>query len=369
MSLSDFKSQFSNTAGWIHFNNSGQAPIPQQTKNIMSSWLDRLRAEGAHCSQQGWSQTESTRQKLAHFIGATPEELAFFPTTAAALSQAAFSVPLGPNDEIITWDQEYPSNFYPWRVRAEKAGAKLVQLASVNWNTPFEKVIEAVNERTRVIAISWVQYQTGAICDLKKISEFLRGRDIWLIADVIQGVGVYPFNFKDCGFDIICGGSHKWLCSSYGAAFMAIRQERLPQLEPIAVGAMTYGTPDTQKSFSISTRADAKKFEPGSKAMLEIIGLGATLDLLNTTGISIIHNEACRLADLLRQGLLKQGYRLNCQRGPIVNFTASDKVMNEMQNAKISFAPRGPGIRISLHAFNQDSEVEKLLQITAGNSN
>ncbi|MFN7729134.1 MAG: aminotransferase class V-fold PLP-dependent enzyme [Bdellovibrio sp.] len=95
--------------------------------------------------------------QLARFIGADTSEVAFFQTTAAALSQAAMGIPLASGDEILTWDQEYPSNFYPWRMPAEKSGAKLIQVESENWLTPAQKILDRVTAKTKVIAVSWSQ--------------------------------------------------------------------------------------------------------------------------------------------------------------------------------------------------------------------
>lgn len=368
MKAEDFKKHFYSGSEYIHLNNSGQALVPDVYLNSMKHWLERFYREGAHCSMEGWGQTEVTRKKLARFIGADPAEVAFFPTAASALSQAALAIPLKKDDEILTWDQEYPSNFYPWRLAAEKSGARVIQLASENWQTPAQKILDRVTAKTRVIAVSWVQFQTGAVTDLRALAEALKGRGIWLVADVIQGVGVRPFHFHESGFDIICGGSHKWLCAGYGAAFMAIRHERMPQLAPLEVGAMTYGTPDTEKSFSIEPRTTAQRYEPGSKSMFEVIALGETLDLFSEFGVPNIFREACRLADLLREGLKAKGYAVFSPEGPIVNFGPKPggelpELAAVLNRHQVSFALRGPGVRLSVHAFNQDREIARVLEL------
>lgn len=369
MSLLNFKKQFNQNSEFIHFNNSGQAPIPEVYRDKAVNWLDRFYREGASCSMEGWGQVEVTRKKLAAYIGCQTEELSFFQTTASAISQAALSIPLSPGDEILTWDQEYPSNFYPWRIAAEKAGAKVIQVSSIDYKTPAEAILKSVTTKTKVIAISWVQFMTGAVTDLKKISSALANQDIWLVADIIQGVGVKPFNFVESGFDIVCCGSHKWLCSGYGAAFWAIKSERCEQLIPLEYGAMTFGNPDTPKSFSIPMKKTAIKFEPGSKAMIEIIAMGETLDLFNKTGIESINFEACRLADLLRTGLNNLNVKnFLPHEGCIVSFSAGSadkdlKIATALAENKISYAVRGPGIRLSLHAFNTDEEVNKALKV------
>lgn len=370
MNIEDFKKHFYAGSEYVHLNNAGQALIPDVNRDCAQHWLDRFYTEGANCAAEAWNELEVVRQKLAHFAGADLEEVAFFQTTASALSQAAFSIPLQMGDEILTWDQEYPSNFYPWHLAAQRASAKLVQVESENWQTPVQKILDRVTARTRVIALSWVQYQTGAVTDLQRLSQELRDRKIWLVADVIQGLGVRPFDFHESGFDIVCGGSHKWLCSNYGAGFMLVKKEKLELLEPVEVGAMTYGDPDTPKSFTITAKKNASKFEPGSKALIEFLAMGATLDLLEKVGTEKIFSEACRLADRLRQGLRARGQEIYSPEGPFVNFAPKTKIeletiCRDFESARVSFAKRGPGIRLSVHGFNRDSEIERVLALVA----
>lgn len=314
----------------------------------------------------GWDQTEVTRRKLAHFIGADGDEVSFFQTTASALSQVALGLTLSPSDEILIWDQEYPSNFYPWNRAAEKNNAKLIQVESENWQTPVKNILNRVTKKTRVIAVSWVQYQTGAVTDLQALSAALKGRNIWLVADVIQGVGVRPIDFHQSGFDVFCGGSHKWLCSSYGAGYMAIKKARIPELAPYEVGAMTYGNPDTVKKTTNLPKPDSSRYEPGSKAMVEVIAMQASLDLLQSCGIENIFNESVRLADLLANGLRDHYQVIN--NGPIVNFAPENPaelnaIIKKLDEAKVSYAKRGPGIRLSVHAYNRDSEIERVVNL------
>ena len=368
MTIDEFKSHFYQGQDFIHLNASGQALIPDVNRDLHKHWLDRFYREGASCAMEGWAQTDVVREKLAKLIGAHTEEVSFFVTTASALSQAALGIPFQAGDEILTWDQEYPSNFYPWRVAAERSQAKLIQVESENWQTPAEKILSRVNSKTKAVAVSWVQYQTGAVTDLKKISEQLKGTGVWLIADLIQGVGARPFNFHESGFDIVCGGSHKFLCSNYGASYMAVRKERAPQLQPIEFGAMTYGDPDTTKSFTIPTKTNGYRYEPGSKPMMEVIALGATLDLFTAIGVSNIYREGSRLAARLAQGLKEMGFPVLSPEGLIVNFaphsaTQLTTIVQALNTNKVSHARRGPGIRFSTHGYNRDEEMDRVLEI------
>jgi selenocysteine lyase/cysteine desulfurase len=146
---------------------------------------------------------------------------------------------------------------------------------------------------------------------------------------------------------------------------MLVKKERILQLTPIEVGAMTYGNPDTLKSFTLEPKTTAHRFEPGSKAMLEVIAMGEVASLLQSVGIENIFAEACRLANLLRLGLKQRGYSLNCVSGPIINFTGVDipLIEKKLTEARIAYVKRGPGIRISTHAYNRDEEINYFFKV------
>lgn len=365
MTIDQFKTHF-HQSKFIHLNNSGQALIPDLNRDLAVHWIDRFYKEAAFCAIEGWNQTDVTRNRLADFIGAAADEVSFFQTTASALSQVALGLPLKAGDEILTWDQEYPSNYYPWRVAADRSGARLIEVASDNWETPVKKILSRVSEKTRAIAVSWVQYQTGAVTDLKELSSALKKENIWLVADVIQGVGVRPINFEDTGFDVLCGGSHKWLCSGYGAGYMALKKSRMQQLAPHEVGAMTYGNPDTEKKADNLPKNDSTRYEPGSKSIIEIIAMQGSLELFSQCGIQTIFTEASRLAGRLSAGLT-QKYNV-IQNGPIVNLAPKNmsqlnSIMQKLTEANVSFAKRGPGVRLSVHAYIRDSEIDYVLNL------
>lgn len=370
VNITEFRGHFLKDEKYIHLNNAGQAPIPDLYMQKATEWLERMALEGAFMGPQGRLEVEVTRNRLAQLIGAKPEEIAFFQTAASALSQAAMGIPLKADDEIITWDQEYPSNYYPWLRAAERAQAKLVIVESKNWMTPYQAILNAVTPRTRIIAVSWVQYLTGAVTDLPSLAEELSRQDIWLVADVIQGVGVRPFDFRKSKFDIVCGAGHKWLCSGFSAGYMAIREDRMDQLDPIQYGAITYGTPDTPKGASGAFRPTAQRYEPGTKSFLDLIAMGASLELLQSKGLSSIYREATRLAERLRVALKEMGFQLFCSGGPIVNFAPTqahelNTIISQLTEHHIGFAARGPGIRLSPHAFNTDEDIDQVLRVLA----
>jgi selenocysteine lyase/cysteine desulfurase len=237
--------------------------------------------------------------------------------------------------------------------------------------TPVERLVERFTDHTRVVAISWVQYQSGAVTDLARLAAACRARGIWTVVDGFQGLGLYPCELDRWGIDVLCTGSHKWLAGPVGVGILAVRRDRLPALRPLVIGAHTYGTCDDPTSAACTLRRDADRFESGSRQVLDILALEASAQLFLETGIGNVLGEVRRLAGILREGLLALGFPVVSPGDPpyggIVTFSPTGRgrtvawAAQRLREARITFAPRGPGIRLSPHAHNTDDDIARAL--------
>lgn len=355
----------------ILFNNAGVAPMCTVAETAVQQVCLSL-TKGWFALGQAFALYEKSRGLFARLVCAKPEDVAFFQTCAAAISQVALGLPLRPGDEIVTVDQEYPSNAYPWHVAARRAGASVRTVSSdADFSLPTARVCEAIGPQTRVVAVSWVQFQTGAVLDLRQISRVCRSRGAWLVVDAIQGLGVLPFDLTALGVDAVCGGSHKWLCGPLGLGFLALAPGRASQLAPLLHGAMTYGTPDDMVDPAREPKPDARRFEPGSPLLLPGVATAACVERALTFGIDTLHHAALAQADQLIVGLRARGAHLLLPRGtalrcPIVTFVPTgsvDGLAARLAAHKIAFARRAGGIRLSPHAFNSTTDVEHFFSI------
>src|SRR5688500_10010408 len=123
MSVIRFKKAFHTSAAGLHFNNAGLCPISAPARKAIHYWADRLYREGYSTNDEYLEEVENSRTKLATLLGCNSGQVAFFQSTAFAISQIAFGMKLSPGDEIIVWDQEYGANLYPWQSAAFLAGA------------------------------------------------------------------------------------------------------------------------------------------------------------------------------------------------------------------------------------------------------
>ena len=241
--------------------------------------------------------------------------------------------------------------------------------------TPVEALLERITSNTKIIAVSWVQYRTGAITDLEVLTKTAHARGIFVCADIIQGAGVQPFDFHEIGVDAACGGSHKWMCSPMGVGFLLLREEHIARLQPVCVGAMSYGTGEELSSATRELRSGINRFEPGAKNRLDIAALGRVQSAsFSVTGISAIYKEAESIAGRLREGLRELGYPAAFRRRAArsLQFRTNKRSLAAQfhrrnrpplyRKKRISFAKRPPGIRLSPHAFTQASEIDSVLK-------
>lgn len=379
--LALFKEQFYKSS-IVHLNNAGLQPISAPAQNKITYWAKRFYEEGFKTDSDYMADVKNTRVQLAKLIKCRSEEIAFFSSTAGAINQVAFSCGLQENDEVLMWDQEYSSHLYPWKAACDQAKAKLVLVESEhNLATPTEKYKAQINPKTKVLALSWVQFQSGAMmAELKELIRFAKAKNIYVFIDVMQGLGFLDFDLWSEGVDAVMGGSHKWLVSPVGVGFLAIKNELSLKFKPRVIGAYTYGTCDDPSDFECEPKRDASKFEPGSKQVLEITALGASLELLHEVGLSTIREEAFRLREFLKKHIQDLNFEIvepvfNEQiihQSQFVNFKFSalqlknlnltqvealKKLSVYLNSKNILHALRGPGLRFTTQAFNTDEEI------------
>lgn len=368
--IEKFKASFYQGSERIHLNNGGLAPITIQARDKTLYWAERFFQEGFYTDHDYMNDVLHARKSLATLIGCNFSEIAFFQSTAGGVSQLALEFPLDEGDEVITWSEEYASNLYPWQEACKRKKAKLIMVDSKeNLETPYELLVEKITPKTKVIAVSWVQFLTGARTNLEALGKITKEKNIFLFVDVMQGLGLHPFDMKKWGVDALAGGSHKWLFSPVGVGFLAVDQKHMSKIKPHNIGSSTFGTCDDPTDLICEPKIDALKFEAGSKQVLEITALGASIDLILKTGVEAIEKETLRLSSYLRAGLEKKGYKVhspftsNNHQSAMVNFIPNDKTISSLQALPCNFAIRGPGIRLTPAAFLNEAIIDRVLAV------
>jgi selenocysteine lyase/cysteine desulfurase len=188
--------------------------------------------------------------------------------------------------------------------------------------------------------------------------------------DGIQALGQLPFDFNSLPVDFIAGAAHKWMASLLGQGFFAVKPELMKHLKPLQVGAGTFSGWGRDSDPLAKMVETASRFEPGGLAFAALFGLDSAVELLLETGVTEIEGEIARLSGILREGILALGVPLSTprdQRGGITSFILEQdretRFLRACRDAGIAIMKRGDFIRISPHAFNEDFEIARVLEI------
>lgn len=370
--LQRFKDEFSDRVG-IQFSCAGLSPISRSAAMEISRITTVLQTTSGLADAELVPLIKQTRDALSLLIDAPADQIAFAPNCATALSQIAFGFPLTSSDTVVTIDQEYASNFYPWKVACDRTGAKLVTVQSRGHRVTADDVIAAVKPGTKLVGVSWVQFQTGTMLDLKRLGDHCRSVGAFLAVDGIQGVGQLPISFRNLPIDFLVAASHKWVCGPLGQAFFAIRPELMEKVAPQAVGSITFNRAGTFADPSAAMESTARRFEAGGYNFLALAGLRVAVQLLTDTGIDHIAAEIASLTQLLRRGLQERGIELatpSDQPGGITSFELpmqwEANLLVRCRDEQIAIARRGPFIRTAIHAFSGEDEVLRFLAVLEG---
>lgn len=371
MLLAEYKALFCR-GKHIHLNNAGLSPISKPVKDEIDHWSQRFYEDGFHSDADYKKRMEWSRGQIAKLVDCEVDEVAFFQSCAWAVSQFAFGINLQKDDEVLVFEQEYSSNLYPWQSACKKAQAHLKILESgPSLEVPLDQILKNISAKTRVITVSWVEYQTGAVVDIQALSDICQQKNILLFVDAMQALGIHQLSFKKLSIDGLACGSHKWLNAPVGVGFLAVKKKLAVQMNPIGVGALTYGECDDPSILECIPKLNALKFEAGARQVLEINALGKSVEIINQVGCDVLKAEAFRFAAMIRTEIEKLNFKVhspfkNVNESQFVNFTANcdnKSLVQYFYNLGFHFSIRGPGVRITPHALNTDEEVQKFIDV------
>ncbi|MCX6128675.1 MAG: aminotransferase class V-fold PLP-dependent enzyme [Proteobacteria bacterium] len=368
-SISEYASLFERRSGIIPLNNAGFAPLNRQAAEAMQSAIQEMTIGANTLRQRIGLDWEQAHTAMAELVGCDADEITFMPNVANAMSSLALALQFKANDEIVTVDQEYASNAYPWHTIAKLRDARVLRAQSrADHTIDTAEIVRLIGPKTRVVAISWVQFQTGSVIDLEFLSLSCKQHDALLIVDGTQGIGVAPFSMRDIGIDAVVGSLHKWICGPIGSAYLAVNRCLLPKLEPQIVGPYSYGEAVGCLDTEASLLTHAGRFRSGTPSLIPIIGAGAAVRALLDCGVAKISQYSLQLAQALYRGLKEQEHQVlspEVMTTPIVTFIPRqglEAAKRALDAYGITYALRAGGLRLSPHAFNLESDVAMVLQ-------
>jgi len=240
----------------------------------------------------------------------------------------------------------------------------------------LDKLAAAIDGRTRIVSVSWVGFATGYRHDVERIVELAHGRGARVMLDAIQGLGALPFDVKQTPVDFLAADGHKWMLGPEGAGIAYIRREHLDTLRPFGVGWHSVVHEHDYTHIELKLKPTAARYEGGSQNMAGMIGLGESLRLLLDLGLEHVEAAILDITDRACERLAAIGARIvsdrranhrgGRQRSGIVAFELPGRdslaVKKHCLKQNVVLSCRVGRLRISPHAYNNEEDLERLMQ-------
>lgn len=371
---------------WHYFNHAGVCPLPRVAADALRTYADEA-SRGAYLNTTWYARLDTLRHTLARFIGAHRDEIALLKNTSEGLATVAAGLDradyFSPGDRIITAAVEYSSNIYPWMDLARRRGLELVLVPERTRDDgsvavdEHDLLRELDHPRTKLLALSHVQFASGQRMDLARLGAACRGGGILFCVDAIQTVGVLPVDVEAMKIDFLAADGHKWLLGPEGAGFLYVRRELMDRLPPPLLGWNSVRNPQAYGTYDLTLRATAARYECGTLTIPAFLALLASAQLLTAADTDFVSARLHTLTHHLATGLTAKGYTVHSPRDAhrwsgSVAFTPPTPhdsgggdlkahLIRLRKDHRIELALREGRLRCSPHFYNTEAELDLLL--------
>ena len=374
--MRDYRPDFFDFSPTAYLNCAYQGPFPRATAaRIEQAVQVKCQPDRLH-PQEYFDLPDRVRARFAKLVGADPQEIAITNSATQGIGIVATGLDLKAGDEIIISSHNFPANIFTWlHLRRRGVTVRVIRPAS-DHVTPAEVEAE-LSAHTRVVALDWVSYTSGARLNLAALVGLAHGRGALLVVDGTQGVGAVPLDLHETPVDALAVAAYKWLLGPYGTGFLYLRPEVQERLDLAVVNWMTVEGSEDFDALPIEEfklpRAALIFDVPETPNFINLNGLEASLEFVEQAGVAAVFGHCSRLLDRLAAGLRDRGLQLSDaaqpeHRSTILAFRAESLAATGALNRALAaehveVSLRHGFIRVSPHLYNTEEDIERLLSV------
>ena len=294
-------------------------------------------------------------------------------STTHGISLVAEGFPWRNGDNVVTVSDEYPSNIYPWLNLAAR-GVSLRVVPCREGRVSIDDIAEAIDQKTRLLTISHVEFASGFKNDLEALGALCRKREIAFFVDAIQGLGMFEIDVSRLSIDFLAADGHKWLLGPEGAGILYVRRDWIERLRPIGVGWHSVIASFNALGHDFRLKPSAQRWEGGSFNMPGLQAFGASLRMFLEIGPEVVSKRINEIADLVRDRAKRLGWtvygpnRLEDESAIVAierDGVDPDRFVRFARDRGIALAARRGRVRISPHMYNNEQDVDRLAEALA----
>ncbi|PYS40761.1 MAG: kynureninase [Acidobacteria bacterium] len=369
------REEFPTLASGIHLLSHSLGPAPRAARESMLAYYD---AWEQHTSEDAWAtswweMSTEVGNRLANIIGGDAGSVQVQPNASIALSSVAscFDFNSDERNKIVTSALDFPSMQYIWDAQS-RIGATVEAVHSDDGITiRLEDILEAIDDTTRLVALSHVSFRSSYRVDVESIVERAHRHGAFVLLDVYQSAGAVELKAREWEVDFLIGGTIKWLCGGPACGYLYVRPDLQADIEPKLTGWVAHAAPFDFAHPPMRYHDSVRRFAQGTPSIPALYSVLPGLQIIEEVGVGTIQAESRRRTERMIDFALERGWKVNTprevnQRGGSVMIYVDDgpAMVKRLAERKVFVDCRpGVGLRMSPHFFNTDEEVQEAMGI------
>jgi selenocysteine lyase/cysteine desulfurase len=352
-----------------YVNSCSQGALSTDVRKAYEAYLagwDEHGAEWEHWVERA----EAARTAFGQLVNARADEVAVVTSVSQAVSSVVSTLDLAARPRIVVSEFEFPTVGQIAHAQ-ELRGAEVVHVTpEADGTIPAERFADAIDERTALVCCTAVSYRTGYLLDVAEVAQLAREAGALCLADSYQAAGSIPLDVRDLGVDFLAAGTVKYLLASAGLAFLYVRAGLLGELRPTQTGWFADEDIFEMQIARYRPHASARRFDAGTPPVPNIYAGLAGIGLVAQAGVEEIARHVRGLNERLLAGLDQLGAAVATPRasyGSLVCVASTDPhaLVAALAGERIVTSSRDRNLRISLHLYNVEEDVDRVLEALA----
>jgi kynureninase len=368
-SLLRFRQEFPILATTNYLVSNSLGAMPRAVAGQLAEYAEQWATRGVRAWAQGWWEMPvSVGDEIAPLIGAGAGEVAMVSNVSIAQAQvfSALDYQSGGRDTIVMTELDFPSVRYVYDELATRLGARIVVVPSDDGvGIDEDRLIAAIDERTRLVAISHVLFRSAYVLDAARICAHAHRMGALVSLDAYHSVGIIPVDVREIGADFLTGGVLKWLCGGPGGCFLWVRPEVSESIAPALTGWQAHEHPFAFEA-EMTYASGAWRWLTGTPSIPALFAACAGPRIVREAGMEAIRAKSVRQTSRLIELADARGFSVTAprdaqRRGGTVAFDVphAREVAQALlaRDVIVDYRP-GAGIRVAPHFYTSDDELE-----------
>jgi selenocysteine lyase/cysteine desulfurase len=356
-----------------YLNCSAKSPLLQSAKEAALAAIERAEHPWLFQPSDMTRDLEKARGLFARIINASADDVAIVPSASYGITLAAKNLRLVPGVEIVTLQDQFPSNMYPWRETAKKTGAALKMVARPSDYDWTPAILDAIGRNTAVVALPLCHWTDGSRVDVSAVSERAKSVGAALVMDATQSAGAMPIDVKTFKPDFLVASCYKWLFGPYSLGFLYVDSKHHGG-EPLEYGWMSRAGSEDHANlvrYTDDYQAGARRFDMGERSQLNTMPIAvAGMEQILKWGVDAIQKTLAAKTDRVEERARALGLNPVPKKNRVGHIVGlrfpkgmPDGLLETLNFKKVYVSVRGDAIRVSPHVYNTDADVERLFEV------